>query len=430
MRRGTKGKQNFRYLCDTIYGSILSSTDDEGNVSTYRQSSEQLYARFDRELLSLPDEICCLILGNAVSLNSQFQLSPIYINMKYILSLFSSFLLLACGGNESSTNQEESTHPSDSTVVVGYRNPVIRISAPDPTAIRVDDGTYYLYATEDIHNLPIFKSKDMVHWEEIGTAFTDATRPNFVDNNPEGKKAALWAPEIRYIKGKYVLFYSLAEWGNHWISTVGYAVSDSPEGPFTPKGKVFNSRDVDVENSIDQFFYEEDGKYYIIWGSFRNIYIMELNVTDNLDITPKVETKQQLAGNAYEGINLWKRNGYYYLFASIGSCCEGENSTYTTVVARSENLFGPYVNKKGEKMLDNAHEIVVHKNSRFVGTGHNAILQLDDEGNTWMLYHAFELSNLGAQRQVLLDRILWDEDGWPYVDKLEPSENAYPPVIK
>lgn len=349
--------------------------------------------------------------------------------MKYILSLFSSFLLLACGGNESSANQ--GAVPSDSTTTVAeYQNPVIRISAPDPTAIRVKDGTYYLYATEDIHNLPIFKSKDLVHWEEIGTAFTEETRPNFVDNNPEGKKAALWAPEIRYIKGKYVLFYSLAEWGNHWISTIGYAVSDSPEGPFTPKGKVFNSRDVDVENSIDQFFYEEDGKYYMLWGSFRNIYIMELNVTDNLDITPKVETKQQLAGNAYEAINLWKRNGYYYLFASVGSCCEGEKSTYTTVVARSENLFGPYVNKKGEKMLDNAHETVLHKNSRFVGTGHNAILQLDEEGNTWMLYHAFELSNLGAQRQVLLDQILWDEDGWPYVNKQEPSESACPPVIK
>ena len=78
--------------------------------------------------------------------------------------------------------------------------PNIRIH---PTAIRVKDGTYYLYATEDIHNLPIFKSKDLVHWEEIGTAFTEETRPNFVDNNPEGKKAALWAPEIRYIKGKY-----------------------------------------------------------------------------------------------------------------------------------------------------------------------------------------------------------------------------------
>lgn len=111
--------------------------------------------------------------------------------MKYLLYLFTPLLLSACGSDDSKTNQEGTTFPSDSTVVVGYRNPVIRISAPDPTAIRVDDGTYYLYATEDIHNLPIFKSKDMVHWEEIGTAFTDATRPNFVDNNPEGKKAAL-----------------------------------------------------------------------------------------------------------------------------------------------------------------------------------------------------------------------------------------------
>ena len=267
-------------------------------------------------------------------------------------------------------------------------------------------------------------------WEEVGTAFTDATRPDFVDNNPEGKKAAIWAPDIQCIKGKYVLTYSLAEWGNHWISTVGYAVSDSPEGPFTPKGKLFNSRDVNVENSIDQFLYEENGKYYVLWGSFFGIYIMELDIADDMTITPKLETKKQLAGNAYEGINLWKKDGYYYLFGSIGSCCEGEKSTYTTVVARSESLFGPYINKSGEKMLDNAHEVVVHKSNRFVGTGHNALLQLDDAGNTWMLYHAFELENVGAQRQVLLDRILWDKDGWPYIENLQPSDEAAAPIIK
>ena len=267
-------------------------------------------------------------------------------------------------------------------------------------------------------------------WEEVGTAFTDATRPDFVDNNPEGKHAALWAPDIQYIKGKYVLTYSLAEWGNHWISTIGYAVADKPEGPFTPKGKLFNSRDVNVENSIDQFLYEEDGKYYVLWGSFFGIYIMELKVTDDVTITPKLETKRQIAGNAYEGINLWKRDGYYYLFGSIGSCCEGEKSTYTTVVGRSESLFGPYVDKSGGKMLENKHEVVLHKDSAFVGTGHNALLQLDDEGNTWMLYHAFELSNLGAQRQVLLDRVLWDEAGWPYVENHQPSHSALMPVIK
>ena len=316
------------------------------------------------------------------------------------------------------------------SVAKEYHNPVIRIAAPDPTAIRLADGTYYLYATEDIRNLPIFKSENMVDWEEVGTAFTDATRPDFVDNNPEGKHAALWAPDIQYIKGKYVLTYSLAEWGNHWISTIGYAVADKPEGPFTPKGKLFNSRDVNVENSIDQFLYEEDGKYYVLWGSFFGIYIMELEVTDDVTITPKLETKRQIAGNAYEGINLWKRDGYYYLFGSIGSCCEGEKSTYTTVVGRSESLFGPYVDKSGGKMLENKHEVVLHKDSAFVGTGHNALLQLDDEGNTWMLYHAFELSNLGAQRQVLLDRVLWDEAGWPYVENHQPSHSALMPVIK
>ena len=52
---------------------------------------------------------------------------------------------------------------ADSTEQVTYENPVIRIPAPDPTAIRTADGTYYLYATENIRNTPIFKSSDMVH---------------------------------------------------------------------------------------------------------------------------------------------------------------------------------------------------------------------------------------------------------------------------
>ena len=350
--------------------------------------------------------------------------------MKQVAYLLLAGLLcgMACGDKSHSEKNVE--QKNSTSVAKEYHNPVIRIAAPDPTAIRLADGTYYLYATEDIRNLPIFKSENMVDWEEVGTAFTDATRPDFVDNNPEGKHAALWAPDIQYIKGKYVLTYSLAEWGNHWISTIGYAVADKPEGPFTPKGKLFNSRDVNVENSIDQFLYEEDGKYYVLWGSFFGIYIMELDVTDDVTITPKLETKRQIAGNAYEGINLWKRDGYYYLFGSIGSCCEGEKSTYTTVVGRSESLFGPYVDKSGGKMLENKHEVVLHKDSAFVGTGHNALLQLDDEGNTWMLYHAFELSNLGAQRQVLLDRVLWDEAGWPYVENHQPSHSALPPVIK
>ncbi len=348
--------------------------------------------------------------------------------MRCMITFFSFLLAIACSANDHSKDENELPIPEVDDSKIAYHNPVIRIAAPDPTVIRAEDGTYYLYATEDIRNLPIFKSKNMIDWEEVGTAFTDKTRPDFIDNKTN-VHAAIWAPEIRYIKNKYVLFYSLAQWGNHWISTVGYAVSDSPTGPFTVKGKVFDSHEVNVENSIDQFFYEEDGKYYMLWGSFFGIYIMELNITDDFQITPKLETKRQIAGNAYEGINLWKRDGYYYLLASIGSCCEGAKSTYKTVVARSKDLFGPYVNKSGDKMLDNAHEVIIKGDDRFAGTGHNSILQEDDEKNTWIIYHAYQLDNLGAQRQVLLDRVLWDEAGWPYVEKQQPSYGAFRPVI-
>lgn len=353
--------------------------------------------------------------------------------VKDSIMFFCLLLLVACGGGDSSKKSEKQPIPEVDDSQLAYHNPVIKISVPDPTAIRTADGFYYLYGTEDIHNLPIFRSKDMVEWEEVAVAFSDKTRPDFLPGNKDNTDnvhAAIWAPEIRYVKGKYVLFYSLAQWGNHWVSTVGYAISDSPEGPFEVKGKVFDSREVNVQNSIDQFFYEEGGKYYMLWGSFFGIYIMELDVTDDLQITPKFDTKKQIAGNAYEGINLWKRNGDYYLFGSIGSCCDGKNSTYTTVVARSKGLFGPYVDKQGGRMLDNQHEVVLHKNDRFVGTGHNSILQEDDEKNTWMLYHAFELERLDAQRQVLLDRVFWDEEGWPYIEKQEPSNGAFRPVIK
>ena len=309
-----------------------------------------------------------------------------------------------------------------------YHNPVINHSAPDPTCIRLSDGTYYLYGTEDTRNMPIYKSDNLVDWTFVGTAFTDATRPTFPPEVTD-KPASLWAPEIRYIKGKYVLFYSLAIWGQEWVSTIGYAVADKPEGPFTEKGIVFSSHDVGVQNSIDEFFYEDNGKYYMLWGSFRGIYLMELDVTNDLVITPKKETMRQVAGTAFEAVNLWKYGSYYYLFASIGSCCEGANSTYTTVVGRSENLAGPYVDKTGKRMLDNGYTTVISRSPAFVGPGHNSILLEDDARDTWMLYHGYQVNKEDDGRQVLLDKVLWDEDGWPYVAGGQPSVQAVVPVV-
>jgi arabinan endo-1,5-alpha-L-arabinosidase len=299
-----------------------------------------------------------------------------------------------------------------------YSNPVYPSSLPDPTLIRGTDGAFYLYATEDIHNTPILKSSDLVNWKLIGTAFTNKTRPSF---EPKG---GIWAPDINYIKNRYVLYYAMSVWGGEMTCGIGVATADRPEGPFTDHGKLIRSNEIGVQNSIDAFFIQEEGRNYLFWGSFHGIYVIEL-AADGLSILPGA-TKRQVAGTAYEGVYILKKNGFYYMFCSTGSCCEGIKSTYTTVVGRSDNLFGPYLNKEGKSMSDNMHEVIIHGNERFVGTGHNSEIIEDKQGKTWILYHAVDRQNPKG-RVLMLDEVQW-ENGWPFVRKDSPSAEWPIPV--
>lgn len=288
---------------------------------------------------------------------------------------------------------------------------------PDPSIIKGEDGYFYLYATEDIRNLPIHRSKDLVNWEFVGTAFTDATRPDF---EPEG---GIWAPDINEIGDKYVLYYSMSVWGGEWTCGIGCAVADRPEGPFKDCGMMFRSNGIKVQNSIDPFYIEDNGHKYLFWGSFRGIYAIELS-EDGLSLKSG-SSPVQIAGTAYEGTYIHKRGGYYYMFASIGSCCEGLKSTYTTVVGRSTSLFGPYLDKKGQSMMDNHHEILIHKNDSFVGTGHNSEIVSDNAGTDWLFYHAVSVANPDG-RVLMLDKIDWI-DGWPSVEGNSPSVKSEKP---
>lgn len=301
-----------------------------------------------------------------------------------------------------------------------YRNPVVDYSLPDPSIIYGNDGYYYLYATEDIRNLPIHRSKDLVNWEFIGTAFKDDTRPDF---EPKG---GLWAPDINKIGNKYVLYYSMSRWGGEWTCGIGCAVSEKPEGPFTDCGMMFRSNGIKVQNSIDPFYIEDSGKKYLFWGSFRGLYYIELT-KDGLKVKEGCEPTK-IAGTAYEGTYIHKRDGYYYLFASIGTCCEGIKSTYTTVVGRSKSLFGPYLNKKGEPMMDNKHEVLIGKNKQFVGTGHNSEIVTDDNGTDWIMYHAVKVDEPHG-RVLMLDKVEW-KDGWPVVNNDTPSLMSERPKFK
>lgn len=302
-----------------------------------------------------------------------------------------------------------------------YRNPIIDKNSPDPTILRADDGSFYLYATENTRNVPIYHSTDLVNWNLLGTAFTDETRPKW------NAKGMIWAPDINKIGDKYVLYYAKSVWGGEWEAGVGVAVANSPQGPFTDCGNIIDSRKIGIQNCIDPFYIEDGGRRYLFWGSFHGIYGAELTA-DGLSLKPDSKPRK-VAGSFMEGAYIQRRGGYYYLFGSAGTCCEGAKSTYRVTVGRSKNLFGPYVDKKGQLLLDNHYEVVLQRNERVAGPGHNAEIVTDDAGTDFLIYHGFKTDKPRDGRVVYMDRIDW-VDSWPYIQGGTPSVVAAAPVIK
>ena len=309
-----------------------------------------------------------------------------------------------------------------------YTNPVYGSDFPDPTVQRALDGTFYSYAT----GCQCTRSSDLVSWTKVSGVIS---RPTWNDSTKaDGTKDyySMWAADVNYIDGKYVCYYASALWGNGSRTGIGVAVGDTPT-KFTDKGKLFRSTEIGVKNSIDPCYVEEFDKKYIVWGSFNDICIAEL--TDDAlaikDFSPinnpqpngswtRHKGVTKLAGGAFEGAMIYKRGKYYYLFCSVGSCCEGQNSTYRTVVGRSTRLTGPYVNKEGGQMTSDNYTTIISGNDRWKGPGHNSEIITDDEGQTWLLYHSYDKNNNYNGRLMLLDKITWKND-WPVVNDGHPS---------
>ena len=133
-----------------------------------------------------------------------------------------------------------------------------------------------------------------------------------------------------------------------------------------------------------------------------------------------------------EATMIVKHDGYYYFMGSLGNCCEGANSTYRVVVSRSKELRGPYVNKRGKKIMDvgGSYESVLSGNELVAGPGHCSQLIIDDNGDYWMLYHGFDKTDIGAGRKLFVDKVLWDSDGWPYIAGKHPSKGGAVPFFK
>lgn len=319
-----------------------------------------------------------------------------------------------------------------SSDAAGYRNPVYEPLFPDPTVVRTDDAFYaygsHMDKTEDDREelVPILRSEDLVEWTKVGEVF---------DALPDWKEgSSLWAPNVAVHDGQFHLFYSYSVWGSNQNPGIGLVTADDPEGPFTDHGPMFREADLGMTNCIDPYFTVVEGTPYMVWGSWFGIHAVEMTA-DGRDYVEGTDV--HLAGNHREGALVLERDGYYYLFYSTGMCCEGLNSTYQVEVGRSESFTGPYFNQEGTDLrLLNEHNsgvAILEGNERFVGPGHGTAIR-DDAGDWWLLYHAYDTREGGYvdgtwRRVLMLDRIRWDEDGWPVVADGTPSTESTPPEI-
>lgn len=339
------------------------------------------------------------------------------------------FILGACGkpAGKTNINDGDTTPPKKAS----YTNPVFEPILADPSIIRdAKTGYFYAYGTEDNWGdgqgnrlIPILRSPDLVDWTVVGNAFT--IKPSWKDSG------WLWAPDVVLVDGQYYMYYAYSTWGGP-NPGIGLALADGPAEPFVDHGKLFDSEEADVPNSIDPYFYEEDGVKYLFWGSFSNAptqgtYGVAL-ADDGLSV-PDLNQKFKIAAGDFEAVTIHKRDGHYYFFGSKGSCCEGANSQYHVLVARSEQLKGPYLDRNGEDIKQRGKgTLFLQGNDKFAGPGHNARLIADDDGTDWFIYHGIDRNrgtvSSGASRRVLMiDEIQW-VDGWPTIAVNSPSTTS------
>ena len=293
----------------------------------------------------------------------------------------------------------------------------------DPCIIKGDDGLYHLFCTSQISDgkglLTWRTSPDLVAWTFKGavmSAFPDWV----VEKLPKTRGA--WAPDISFVNGKYLLYYAASQFGKN-TSVIGLMTTPTldtsrPDFGWTDEGLVVETVAGDDYNAIDpNHIVDAHGREWLALGSFWTG--LKLVALDPATHKPKngakrISLAQRPKPDAVEGAFVIRKGEHYYLFASYDFCCRGVNSTYYTVVCRSRNVKGPYVDRDGKRMLDGGGTVILSADrdltGRWKGPGHCAILQ--DGDTDYIVYHAYDAEKSGLPT-LRIQKLNWTKDGWP-----------------
>ncbi|MDP4208679.1 MAG: glycoside hydrolase 43 family protein [Bacteroidota bacterium] len=287
-----------------------------------------------------------------------------------------------------------------------YKNPVLMADYSDPDAIRVGDDYYLVSSTFTCTpGLPILHSKDLVNWTIVNYALKKQVPEDVYATTRHGK--GVWAPAIRYHKGEFYIYYPDPDYGIYMIKT------KNPAGEWSAPVQVIGGKGL-----IDPCpLWDDNGNAYLANGwagsragvnSILTIFRMNEDGTKTIDDGRIVYDGHEL-NHTIEGPKLYKRNGYYYIFAPAGGVTGGWQ-----LVLRSKDIYGPYEEK-----------IVMDQGTTDINGPHQGAWVDTQTGEDWFLH----FQDKGAYGRVThLQPMKW-LNNWPVIGIDKDGDGKGEPVL-
>lgn len=303
---------------------------------------------------------------------------------------------------------------SPDEVILTGTNPIITGQfTADPTA-RVFEGKIYMYPSHDIpsvithhdgsawFSMPdyhVFSSEDLASWTDHGVILRQ-------EDVPWGKPDAyaMWAPDCVQKDGKYYFYFPDAPAAG-WGFGIGVAVSDKPEGPFTPQQKPIEGV-VGIDPCV---MIDDDGKAYIYWSGMG---LRGCRLADNmLELEgEQVRLDEPLPEGFKEGPFAFKHNGRYYLTYPWV-----RKDTEALAYAMSDNPLGPFEYKG----------IIMKESPTGCWTNHHSLVEY--KGEWYLFYHHNDYSpHFDKNRSARIDRVFFNDDGT--IQEVVPTLRGVGPV--
>ncbi len=281
----------------------------------------------------------------------------------------------------------------------GFKNPVLPGFHADPSVCRAGNDFYLVNSTfQYFPGVPVYHSKDLVNWEQIGNCLT---RPSQVDLRGTDGNSGIYAPTIRYYDGRFYMVTTVFPSRRHF-----YVWTDNPAGEWSEPIVI----DFAI-GSCDPTLFWDDGHCYFLWKE-GDIKICEIDVATGRQLGEIHHLGTGLGGRYPEGPHIYKKDGWYFLLLAEGGTEHGHHVN----ILRSRSLFGPYDSNPANPIL--SHFNMKMQNSPIQGLGHADLVQAPD-GSWWMICLGYRTSGYLQHvmgRETMLAPVQWEQSGWPVVN--------------